>query len=133
MGRYEKALFYAFVWPQAVERITRDLLLEYADHGRLSLSAKQYAGLENFRYPLGWLIKELKPCIKDNPNLYNRLDELNRMRNDVVHRSGYMEQVILRLVRPSEAYEADITRFEELANHSQAIYDDLLQLFREVL
>ena len=131
MGRYEKALFYAFVWPQAVERITRDLVLEYADHGRLSLSEKEYAGLEDFGYTLGWLIKKLKPCIKDNPDLYNRLKELNSMRNDVVHRSGYMDRVVLGLVRTPGADEADITRFQELAGRAQATYDDLLHLFRE--
>ena len=128
MERYEKALFDAFVWTQAVEDIVRDLILEYVDQGVLNLDHENCTKLENLEFTLGWLLKKLKPCVEDKH--YERLQELKKIRNDIVHRTRYVESV-LRAVRLPDHCEADIGRFQEATGHAQATYRILLHLFRE--
>ena len=86
---YETSLFEAFVWTQAIENQVHDLILHCVDDGRLDLDEEQCASLNEFT--LGRLIKKLKPCIKND--LHNRLGELTRMRNEVVHRSNYVANI----------------------------------------
>jgi hypothetical protein len=41
MDLYEKALFDAFVWTQAVENVVHDLVLDCAEDGRLHIDGKE--------------------------------------------------------------------------------------------
>lgn len=96
MKLYEKALFDAFVWSQAVEEMIRDLIIELCDTGRLNLTKKQHSKVENMT--LGGLVKALTPCAKMlqpfvKSGFYDRLRGLQTSRNDVVHRSSYVKNI----------------------------------------
>ena len=90
MKLYETSLFEAFVWTQAIENQVHDLILHCVEDGRLDLDKKECAKLGELT--LGRLIKELKPCIEND--LYDRLKTLTRMRNEVVHRSKYVPNIL---------------------------------------
>ena len=58
MELYEKALFEAFVWTQAIESEVHDLILNCADDGRLKLHHEQCDKLGELT--LGRLIEKVK-------------------------------------------------------------------------
>lgn len=127
MKLYETSLFEAFVWTQAIENQVHDLILHCVDDGRLKLDEKQCATLREFT--LGRLIKKLKPCIEDN--LYNRLEEITRMRNEVVHRSDYVANMMdwdWELEYKKDIDE-EIKRFQQVKIYAGEVYGDLLDLF----
>ena len=66
MKLYEKSLFEAFVWTQAVENVVHDLVLGRADDGRLQLNEKDFLGCKQLRLSLGQLIGKLEPCIAED-------------------------------------------------------------------
>ena len=127
MDLYEKALFHAFVWTQAVENVVHDLVLDCAEDGRLQIDAKKWAGPDELKLSLGQLIRKLKPCVTED--FYNKLEELNRMRIEVVHRSDYVEG--LRAVRLPTMVENDIRRLQEVKNYAESIYADLCRISSE--
>lgn len=129
MELYEKALFEAFVWTQAIESEVHDLILNFVDDGRFKLHHEQCDKLGELT--LGRLIEKLKPCVEED--LYNRLKELNRMRNEVVHRSNYVENIVhgVWLSEPGEKdLNDEIRRFQVVKNYAENIYVDLLGLFQ---
>ena len=128
MKLYEEALFEAFVWTQAVENQVNTLILHCAHDGRLKLNAKQRSRVESEMPTLGELIKMLKPCVEDA--LYNRLKELTRMRNDVVHRSNYIENIADWDLESEKDVHEEIKRLKEVKIYAGEVYGNLLNLFR---
>ena len=124
MDLYEKAIFDAFVWTQAVENVVHDLVLDCAGDGRLQLKEKDFVGRDQLTLSLGRLIEKLKPCITED--LYDKLKELNRMRIKVVHHSDYVMR--LRTVRLATWEENDIRHLQEAKNYAENIYADLLRI-----
>ena len=128
MKMYETSLFEAFVWTQAIENQVHDLILHCVDDGCLDLEEKQCAKLGELT--LGRLIKELKPCIENV--LYDRLKTLTRMRNEVVHRSRYVSNILdweLDLEPEREVHE-EIERLKQIKIYAGEVYGALLNVFR---
>ena len=125
MKLYEERLFYAFVMTQAVENQVHDLVLYYVDNGRLNLDENQCAKLRELT--LGRLIERVKPCL-DN-DLYNKLRDLKDKRNEVVHRSNYVQNIFC----PEESEEDlhdEIIRLHTIAIDATKIWYELLSLFQ---
>jgi hypothetical protein len=74
---------------------------------------------------LGQLIGKLKPCVTDD--FYNKLNELNRMRIEIVHRSNYVEGVLRGVGLPTMVGD-DISRFHEIKNYAEKVYADLYRV-----
>ena len=126
LNSYEKALFDAFVWTQVIENEVHDLILDCADDGRLNLGENERGKLVGFT--LGRLIKVLRPCLEDG--LYNRLEELTRMRNDVVHRSTYLQNLMnYKWLDDNENIHAEIERLRKVTTCAVGVYDDVESLF----
>ena len=128
MDLYEKAIFDAFVWTQAIENVVHDLVLDCADNRRLQLNDKDWARPGQLKLSLGQLIGKLKPCVTED--FCNKLKVLNRMRIEVVHHSGYVEG-ILRAVQPSTMVENEMRRLQEVKNYAENIYADLCKISSE--
>lgn len=126
MKLYEKSLFEAFVWTQAVENVVHDLVLDCADDGRLQLNEKDFLGCKKLRLSLGQLIGKLEPCIAGD--LYGKLKELNRLRNEVVHRSNYVVNILVWSWDPESGGEVDeeIRRFQQVKTYAGEVYGALL-------
>ena len=130
MKLYEKTLFEAFVWTQAVENQVNALILRCVNDGRLKLNEKQHGRVENERATFGELIKMLKPCVEDD--LYNRLKKLNCMRNEVVHHSSYLNNTMdweWQLESEKDPDE-EIRQFQNVKIYAGDIFGALLSLFR---
>ena len=130
MKLYEKALFEAFVWTQAVENEVNALILHCVNDGRLKLNKKQHGRVENERATFGELIKMLMPCVEDD--LYNRLKKLNCMRNKVVHHSNYVNNMMdwgWQLESEKDPDE-EIRQFRDVKIYAGDIFGALLEVFR---
>lgn len=127
---YEKALFKAFVWTQAVENQVNDLVLHCINDGRLELNKKQHGRVENERATFSELIKMLKPCVEDD--LYNRLEKLRCMRNKVVHHSDYVNHIIEWecQLESGKDLEEEIRQFKDVKIYAGETYGTLLGVFR---
>ncbi len=124
MKAYEDALFLALVWSQAVEERARDLAVRWEESGRLELTDRQRRGLP--RATLGRVIEYLKPCIDSDP--HESLDAFCGARNDVVHRSSYVTNILAWSIEPDDA-AAEIRRFEEIKLWAGGLFGALIDLY----
>ena len=131
MNEYKLALFDAFVWPQAVEEQVRYLVYMFDDAGRLKLSKKDRSKVEKATF--GFLIKMLQPCLSED--LCKRLEWLKDERNNVVHRSSYVTNILSWNAEPNgfESEVADeIKRFKKIKTCAGDILGELTELRGEL-
>ena len=124
---YQKALFDAFVWPQAVEEQVRDLVDMFDNAGCLKLSNKDRSKVKKATF--GRLIQWLRPCIC--ADLFERLERLRYARNDVVHRSSFVTNILVWEADPDRIdhhANEEIKRFKEIKTCAGDLYGKLLDL-----
>ena len=118
MNVYKQALFDAFTWPQAVEEKVRELVI---------LKGKERCKVEHAGF--GRLIEMLKPCLSND--LCKRLEWLRVERNNVVHRSSYVTNILRWNLEQdgSESEAADeIERFKKIKTCAGDIFGELIEL-----
>ena len=122
MNVYKQALFDAFAWTQAVEEQVRELVI---------LKGKKRCEVEQSNF--GPLIGMLQPCLSDD--LRNRLEWLRKERNDVVHRSSYVAN-ILSWNAEQDGFESEVAdemkRFKKIKTCAGDIFDELIELRDEL-
>ena len=118
MNVYKQALFDAFTWPQAVEEQVRELVI---------LKGKERCKVEGATF--GPLIKMLQPCLSED--LRKRLEWLKKERNDVVHRSSYVTNILCWNLE-QDGFESEVAdeieRFKKIKTCAGDIIGELIEL-----
>ena len=131
MNEYQKALFDAFVWPQAVEEKVRDLVMFYDNAGRINFKNKKRPNIKKATF--GPLIEMLQPCL--NEDLSECLEWLKNERNDVVHRSSYVTNILCWNAE-QDRFErhpaAELRRFKKIKTCAGDILGELIELQGEL-
>jgi len=116
---YQKALFDAFVWSQAVEELVRDLVCRFDPCKRGRVEKATFGKLINYL--------ERYICA----DLFERLKRLRCARNDVVHRSSYVTNILVWNAEP-DRFENDndeeIECFRTITICAGDLYGELLDL-----
>ena len=123
MKAYEQSLFDAFVWTQAVEEQLRSIADALDFNGTLCLPQKERKAIPVATF--GRLLRWLKPHLK--VELYERLDQLLKDRNEVVHGSSYVMNILVWSVLPElDDAEDEIDRFNDVKRRAGDLYGDLM-------